>query len=169
MTTVVKEFIENNYTLLDSTPLYTVIAQHFVGSGKDAFELLNILKEADISIDYTDSPIDDIYQVIKLIFENNNPHIVNLQSFQVIDIKVKKLKNQIKIEASEKLGQMHPNDVEQKTRESNISLDNILDDVKQVCDNLLFNTTRSKLTVEDRWGQRYYRAVTCRKSIYINF
>ena len=166
MTTAVKEFLENNVDLIDSTSIYTVIAQNFEGSGRDILEVLNILKEADISIDYTNSTIDDIYQVLKLVFENNDPP-VNLLAFQ--HIKVKKLKTQIKIEASEKLGQMHPSDVEQKTIESNSRLDNILHNVTQVCNDLLFNTTNSKLTVEDRWGQRYYRAVTCKKSVYINF
>lgn len=166
MTTAVKEFLEHNIDLIDSTPIYTVIAQCFVGSGKDILDLLNILKEADISIDYSNSTIDEIYQVLKLIFESNDSP-VNLQTSQ--NIKVKKLKNQIKIEASEKLGQMHPALVEQKTTESNSRLDNILYNVTRVCNNLLFDTTKSKLTVEDRWGQRYYRAVTCRKSIYINF
>lgn len=166
MTTVVREFLEHNIDLIDSTPIYTVIAQHFVGSGRDILELLSILKEAGISIDYTNSTIDDIYQVLKLVFENNNPP-VNLRACQ--NIKVKKLKNQIKIEASEKLGQMHPADVEQQTKESEINLDNILYNVTRVCNFLLFDTSKSKLTIEDRWGQRYYRAITCRKSIYINF
>ena len=70
MTTAVKEFLENNVDLIDSTSIYTVIAQNFEGSGRDILEVLNILKEADISIDYTNSTIDDIYQVLKLVFEN---------------------------------------------------------------------------------------------------
>lgn len=162
MTETVRKCIENNITIIEGDSIWCAL-QNWDSPEYSIIELTDVLDYASIDFNYNNVPVDDVYKALKHVFEKE---VVVLRG-DGHKVSVKLLKNQIKIEVSTNLGQMHPSDIQRRTKDAEASVLNIVSNIETVCKSLHLPTHLGEFKVEERWGQRYYRAITCRQAIYI--
>ena len=160
MTETIKKFIEDNIETLENNSLWKAL-QNYEGPESSIIELVDILNTSNIDFSYTNTSRENIYLALKQVFEKQ------VNGISGYKITVKLLQNKIKIEVSTNMGQMSPSVVKEKTAEAESRILNVLTSIERVCKALQLPVIRSEFKVEDRWGQRYYRAITCRQAIYI--